>query len=114
MPSSFSKTLKASWSNPQTILGSRYDGKHSHKGFQGGILGPVHGGEVEHGHVGLAGMVLGELQVRQSAAGGEGGGIVGVAVQRLVIHVRRSQQLLCVAVVLWRRSDRCNLISLGF
>lgn len=71
------------------------------------VLSAVHAREVKHGHVGLAGRVLHKLKVGQFAAGGEVGCVVGIAVQSLVVHVCRSQQLVCVAVVLQRgRQER--------
>lgn len=73
---------------------------------QRGVLGTVHAGEVEHGHIRLAGVVLSKLEVGQFAPRGEGGGVTGVQAQRLVIDVCRSQQLFSVAVVLWRDRDR--------
>lgn len=45
-------------------------------------------------------MVLSKLEVGQIATGGELSGIVGIKMQSLVVHVRRGQQLLRVAVVL--------------
>lgn len=45
-------------------------------------------------------MVLSKLEVGQIATGGELSGVVGIKMQSLVVHVRRSQQLLGVAVVL--------------
>lgn len=81
---------------------------------QRGILSTVHAGEVKHGHVWLAGVVLSKLEVRQFATCGEVGSIMGIEAQSLVIHVCRSQQLLCIAVVLQRQNERCDLMSHGF
>lgn len=65
-----------------------------------GILSTVHAGEVKHGYVRLADVVLSELEVGQFSTGGELSSIVGIKMQSLVVHVRRSQQLICIAVVL--------------
>ena len=67
---------------------------------QRGVLGAVHAGEVEHGHVAPPRRVGGELQFGQLAVGGEVGRLVGVAPQGVMVHVLPGQQLLSVAVVL--------------
>lgn len=67
---------------------------------QRGILSTVHAGEVKHGNIWPASVVLCKLKIRQFATCGEVGCIIGIAVQRLIIHVCRSQQLLCISVVL--------------
>lgn len=72
---------------------------------QRGVLSAVHAGEVKHGHVGLAGGVLHELEVRQFPTCGEVGCIVGVEAQSLMVHVGRRQQLLGVAGVLRRQRE---------
>lgn len=73
---------------------------------QRGVLSAVHAREVKHGHVRLARVVLHKLKVGQFVTCGKVGCIVGIAVQSLIIHVRGSQQVVCIAVVLQGRSAR--------
>lgn len=53
----------------------------------GGVLRGVHAGEVEHGHIGLAIVVDGEVQCGQLVAGGEIGSLAGVGQQGGLVHV---------------------------
>lgn len=71
---------------------------------QRGVLGPVHGGEVKHGHVRLARVVLRKLHVRQHVICGEVGGIVCVLLQGLLVDVFRCEQLLDIREVLRTRT----------
>lgn len=66
----------------------------------GGVFGGVHAGEVEHGHVGLAIVVDGEVQRGQLVVGGEIRSLTGVRQQRGLVHVSSGQQQLRVGVVL--------------
>jgi len=68
----------------------------------GGVLRGVHAGEVEHGDVGLAVVVDGEVQRGQLVVGGEIGSLAGVGQQGRLVHVGPGQQQLCVGIVLQR------------
>ena len=69
---------------------------------QSGVLRRVHAGEVKHGHVRLPVVVDGEVEGRQLVVCAEVGGLAGVRVQRLLVDVGRTQQALCLRVVLRR------------
>lgn len=66
----------------------------------GGVFRSVHAGEVEHGHIGLAVVVDGEVQRGQLVVGGEICSLAGVRQQRGLVHVSPGQQQLRVGVVL--------------
>lgn len=95
------------WLNQKALYLHQAVSHQSHEQFlppplsdERSVLSTVHAGEVKHGYVRLAEMVLSKLEVGQFATGGEASGVVGIKMQSLVVHVRRCQQLLCVAVVL--------------
>jgi len=67
----------------------------------GGVLGRVHAGEVEHGHVRLPIVVHGEVQRGQLVVGAEVGGLAGVAQQGFLVDVVAAQQILRIHVILF-------------
>ena len=73
---------------------------------QRGVLRGVHAREVEHGHVGQAVVVDGEVERGQPPVGGEVGGLAGVGEQGGLVHVGPGQQQLRVGVVLEARADQ--------
>jgi len=71
----------------------------------GGILCGVHAGEVEHGHVGAAVLVHGEVKAGQPTARGEVGGLPRVRLQCILVHVGAGEEELRVCVVLAVRGE---------
>lgn len=71
---------------------------------QRGVLCPVHAGEVKHGHIRLARVVLCKLHVRQHVICGEVGGIVRILLQGLLVDVCGCEQLIDIREVLRTRT----------